>query len=84
MRARGRRPSLRGQYGPVHMLFYGVVNAQTEKLVEFFLEREAAEVMIRVVREDEPIWKEIKENGRPAARCGRCCWVRSDAYSVES
>jgi len=26
------------------MLFYGVVSAQTEKVVEFFLEREAAEV----------------------------------------
>jgi hypothetical protein len=36
------------------MLFYGVVSAQTEKVVEFFLEREAAEVMIREVRDDEP------------------------------
>ena len=27
------------------MLFYGVVSAQTEKVVEFFLEREAAEVI---------------------------------------
>ena len=36
------------------MLFYGVVSAQTEKVVEFFLEREAAETMIRDVREDEP------------------------------
>jgi hypothetical protein len=26
------------------VLFYGVVSAQTEKVVEFFLEREAAEV----------------------------------------
>jgi len=34
------------------MLFYGVVSAQTEKVVEFF--REAAEVMIGEVREDEP------------------------------
>jgi sensor histidine kinase regulating citrate/malate metabolism len=35
-------------------LFYGVVSAQTEKVVEFFLEREAAEAMIGEVREDEP------------------------------
>ena len=37
------------------MLFYGVVSAQTEKVVEFFLEREAAEAMIREVREEEPL-----------------------------
>ena len=36
------------------VLFYGVVSAQTEKVVEFFLEREAAEAMIGEVREDEP------------------------------
>ena len=36
------------------MLFYGVVSAQTEKVVEFFLGGEAAEVMIGEVREDEP------------------------------
>jgi hypothetical protein len=36
------------------VLFSGVVSAQTEKVVEFFLEREAAEVMIGEVREDEP------------------------------
>jgi hypothetical protein len=29
------------------VLFYGVVSAQTEKVVEFFLEREAAEAMTR-------------------------------------
>jgi hypothetical protein len=34
------------------VLFYGVVSAQTEKVVEFFLEREAAEAMIGEVRED--------------------------------
>jgi len=28
------------------VLLYGVVSAQTEKVVEFFLEREAAEAMI--------------------------------------
>ena len=38
------------------MLFYGVVSAQTEKVVEFFLEREAAEAMIGEVREDEGCW----------------------------
>jgi len=32
----------------------GVVSAEAEKVVEFFLKREAAEAMIREVREDEP------------------------------
>jgi hypothetical protein len=32
------------------VLFYGVVSAQTEKVVEFFLEREAAEAMVRFGR----------------------------------
>jgi hypothetical protein len=36
------------------VVFYGVVSAQTEKVVEFFLEREAAKAMICKVREDEP------------------------------
>jgi hypothetical protein len=36
------------------VLFYGVVSAQTERVVEFFLERKAAEAMITEVREDEP------------------------------
>ena len=36
------------------MLVYGVVSAQTEKVVKFFLERDAAEAMIGEVREDEP------------------------------
>ena len=36
------------------MIFYGVVSAQAESVLEFFLEREAAEGMIREVREDEP------------------------------
>ena len=40
------------------MLFYGVVSAQTERVVEFFLERDAAEAMIREVREDEPLLAE--------------------------
>jgi hypothetical protein len=40
------------------VLFYGVVSAQTEKLVESFLEREAAEAMIGEVREDEPLLAE--------------------------
>jgi hypothetical protein len=40
------------------VLFYGVVSAQTERVVEFFLEREAAEAMIRDVREDEPVLAE--------------------------
>jgi len=33
------------------VLFYGVVSAQTRKIVEFFLMREAAEAMIDEVRE---------------------------------
>jgi hypothetical protein len=40
------------------VLFYGVVSAQTEKVVEFFLEREAAGAMIRDVRVDEPLLAE--------------------------
>ena len=42
------------------MLFYGVVSAQTEKVVEFFLEREAADGMISEVRKDEPMWAELR------------------------
>jgi len=37
---------------PADVLFDGVVSAQTEKVVEFFLEREAAEAMIGEVREE--------------------------------
>ena len=40
------------------MLFYGVVSAKTEKVVDFFLERGAAEAMIGEVREDEPLLAE--------------------------
>jgi hypothetical protein len=40
------------------VLFYGVVSAQTEKVVEFFLGREAVEAMIGEVREDEPVLAE--------------------------
>jgi hypothetical protein len=32
------------------LIFYGVVSAKTESVVEFFLERDAAEAMIREVR----------------------------------
>jgi hypothetical protein len=35
---------------PGDVLFYGVVSGQTEKVAEFFLEREAAEAMIGEVR----------------------------------
>jgi hypothetical protein len=41
------------------MLFYGVVSAQTEKVVEFFLAREAAEAMIGEIRGDEPVLRRI-------------------------
>jgi hypothetical protein len=37
----------------------GVVSAQTEKVVEFFLDREAAEAMIREVCEDDPDLAEL-------------------------
>jgi hypothetical protein len=36
------------------VLFDGVVSAQTERVVEFFLAHETAEAMIGEVREDEP------------------------------
>jgi hypothetical protein len=44
---------------PADVLFYGVGSAQTEKVVEFFLEREAAEAMIGEVREDEPLLADV-------------------------
>jgi len=37
------------------VVFYGVVSAQTEKVFDFFLEREAAEAMIGEARADEPL-----------------------------
>jgi hypothetical protein len=42
------------------VLFYGVVSAQTEKVVEFFLEREAAEAMIGEVREARRCWRRMR------------------------
>jgi hypothetical protein len=39
------------------VLFSGVVSAQTEKVVEFFLEREAAEAMIGEAREASRHWR---------------------------
>jgi len=36
------------------LLFYGVVNKETESVVEFFLEREQAEAFIAEVEQDEP------------------------------
>jgi hypothetical protein len=38
---------------------FGVVSAQTERVVEFFLQREDAEAMISEVREDEPELAEL-------------------------
>ena len=49
------------------MLFYGVVSAQTEKVVEFLLEREAAEAMIGEVREDEPLLAEDLRSSRSSS-----------------
>jgi hypothetical protein len=40
------------------VLFYRVVSVQTERVVEFLLEGEAAEAMIREVWEDEPVLAE--------------------------
>ncbi|MDQ2910791.1 MAG: hypothetical protein M3R39_07230 [Actinomycetota bacterium] len=42
----------------VEFFLYGVVSAQTEAVVEFFSTRENAETMIREVREDEPVLTE--------------------------
>ena len=36
------------------VLFYGVVSARTEKVVQFFLEREAADAIVDEVRSDDP------------------------------
>jgi hypothetical protein len=38
----------------VPLIFYGVVSAKTERVVEFFLECGAAEAMIVEVRGDDP------------------------------
>jgi hypothetical protein len=47
-------PSLQGQYDLIRALLRSR-RRQTEKVVEFFLEREAAEAMIGEVRKDEPV-----------------------------
>jgi hypothetical protein len=39
------------------VLLYGIISAQTEKVVEFFLEPDAAEAMIGEVREDGRYWR---------------------------
>jgi hypothetical protein len=39
------------------MPFYGIVNAQTEKVVEFSLERDAAEAMIREYGRTSRCWR---------------------------
>ena len=59
------------------VLFYGVVSAQTEKVVECFLKRDAAEAMIGEVREDEPVLAEVLrveaiESGRLGELSPRC------------
>jgi hypothetical protein len=36
------------------LILYGVVSAKTERVVEFFLERDAAEAIIVEVRGDDP------------------------------
>jgi hypothetical protein len=53
---RARGGGLLGKANTIEpVLFYGVVSAKTEKVVEFFLEREAADAMVDEVREDEPL-----------------------------
>jgi len=44
----------RGSYDARAVLFYGVVSAQTEKVVEFFPNWEEAEALIAEVEQDEP------------------------------
>jgi hypothetical protein len=41
------------------MLFFGVVSAATERVVEFFQTRAEAEAMVDEVREDEPDLAEL-------------------------
>ena len=48
-------PEAKSATYPDDVLFYGVVSAQTERVVKFFLEHEAAEAMIGEVRENEPL-----------------------------
>jgi hypothetical protein len=50
------------------MLFYGVVSAQTERVVEFSLEHKTAEAMIGDVREDEPALAETLRADRGGGR----------------
>ncbi len=49
-----------------------VTGARTEKVVEFSFEREAAEEMIREVREDEPMLAEELRVGSRAQLGLRC------------
>ena len=64
-----------------YVLFYGVVSVQTEKVVEFFIEREAAEAMIREVREDEPLLARIFGWRRSSLGCGPSKGFRSSGRS---
>jgi hypothetical protein len=57
------------------VLFYGV-SAETEKVVEFFLERDAGGAMIDDVREDEPVPTED-----PAGRDSRARLATSGSSS---
>lgn len=43
------------------MVFYGVVSAETEKVVQFFPTREEAEAMVAGVLEDAPELAELLE-----------------------
>jgi hypothetical protein len=53
------------------VLFYGVVSAQTEKVVEFFQERDVAEAMIREVRGESRCWRSIYGLKRLSFATGR-------------
>jgi hypothetical protein len=65
---------------PADVLFYGVVSAQTEKVVEFFLEREAAEAMIGEVRAEAGILTDDDFCACPAFR--RLVSARREVKSV--
>jgi hypothetical protein len=41
------------------LIFYGVVSAKTERVGEFFLESDAAKVMIVEVRGDDPYLADV-------------------------
>jgi hypothetical protein len=59
------------------MIFYGIVSTKTERVVEFFLERDAAEAITVEVRGDDPdladvlCVEEVELEGPVVAELGR-------------